>query len=310
MIPSSLLRLLPAVTLTLMLMLAPPLFAGQAVRIERQDPRLYGYQLGDVISEMVVIRLAPGLEFDPSSLPRAGKRAGWFMVRGSDVRAQPDSDGGTRIDLRLDMQLVNSPTQPRSLTIPAIALRFKGREPVSDTVPSLTIDAVPLGTGEIRTGLPDVRPAHAPPLIPTAQARQGLEGIEIAAAVLAGWLLLTLAVPLLRPRRLRPFAAAQRDLRRLLRGSASPDGARVAVQRLHRAFDEAAGQRLFAAGVPGFCRRLGADAELEQRTRDFFQASQTLFFATGEPPAPVPSGLGRELAALCRAWRRFEGRHP
>ncbi|MDE3011784.1 MAG: hypothetical protein KGI67_12940, partial [Pseudomonadota bacterium] len=166
----------------------------------------------------------------------------------------------------------------------------------------------------VRTGLPDVRPPRPAPLIDTGRVEQQLRGVTLAAALVAVWLLLVLAWQGLRPGRRTPFAAAQRDLRRLLRNATSLAGARAAVQRVHRAFDEAAGQRLFSAGVAAFCQRMGADATLEKRTESFFGVSQTLFFAvTGSgdaAPAAVPDGLARELAELCRAWRKFEGRHP
>lgn len=282
---------------------APP-----AVTIEREDPRLYGYQLGDVIDESVTLHLQPGYALDPQSLPRGGKRAGWFLVRGSSLRQATQADGSTRIDLHLEMQLTNSPTAARTLTVPAVALRFKGPQPLEETIPSLTIDAVPLATGEVRTGLPDVRETRPAPLIDTSRTRARLHWVGIAALLLAAWLAASLSWKRLAARRVRPFAQLQRDLRRLLPATVNGDGARNAVQRVHRAFDEAAGHRLFAAAVPAFCRARGADADLEARTVAFFATSQSLFFAVGD--APVPDTLGRELGELCRAWRRFEGRHP
>jgi mxaA protein len=281
--------------------------AAPPVVLERIEPRLFGYQLGDVISQQVTLRLAPGVQFDPQSLPRAGKRAGWFMVRGSEVHSDALPDGGTQVSLTLDMQLVNSPTTARTLTVPAVALRFKAAQAISETIPSLTIDAVPLDSGEVRTGLPDVRAARPAPLIDTRPEQHQLQLLGVAALALSVWLVLTLLWRVLRPRELSPFAAAQRDLRRLLRAASSGEGARAAMQRLHRAFDQAAGQRLFGAGVPAFCHRMGADSDLEQRTVAFFSTSQSLFFDTGD--TSVPEGLVRELGELCRAWQRFEGRH-
>ena len=281
--------------------------AGPPVTIERSDPRLFAYQLGDVISEQITLRLAPGVQFDASSLPRAGKRAGWFTVRDSEVHTSPLTDGGSEVSVRLDVQLVNSPTTARTLTVPPVALRFKAAQPFTDTIPGLTIDAVPLGTGEVRSGLPDVRGARPAPLVDTRPFQDRLHMLGIAAAALACWVLASLLLRWLRPASLRPFAAAQRDLRRLLRAAGAADGAREAVQRLHRAFDQAAGQRLFGPGVPSFCHRMGADADLERRTVAFFTASQALFFDTGA--VSVPAGLARDLGELCSAWKRFERRH-
>jgi len=307
-LPIRLLRQLCLVLLTGALLPAIPTLAGQAVTIERQDPRLFGYQLGDVISQTATIRLAPGYSLDPQSVPRAGKRAGWFMVRGVAARSTPLADGGTQLQLTLEMQLVNSPKATRTLTIPPVALRFKGKETITDTIPSLTIDAVPLGTGDIRTGLPEVAALRPAPVIATSGTERQLALYAGAAAALLAWIGLAWLIRRWKPRALRPFAAAARELRSLVRHADSLEGACHAVQRLHRAFDEVAGHRLFSEGVPGFCRRLGVDAALETRTVAFFATSQTLFFnpGGGRPPADC----ARELTELCEAWRRFERRHP
>ena len=277
------------------------------VTIERVAPRVFGYQLGDVIREDLTIHLPPGQSLDEASLPRVGKRASWFTVKGLVLSTAPQDKGGTLVHLVLDMQLVNSPTVTRTLTIPPVAFTVKGKEPHGETIPSLTIDAVPLGTGEIRTGLPDVWPLRPAPWVPTALLEQHLQALGGVASVLGGWLALALAFRLWRPRKALPFAAARRDLRGVLRRLNTPEDARIAVQRLHRAFDLAAGQRLFSPGVPAFCQRMGVDAALQERTQAFFAASQALFFGTAG--TAVPQGLGRDLAALCQAWQRFEGRH-
>jgi hypothetical protein len=96
-------------------------------------------------------------------------------------------------------------------------------------------------------------------------------------------------------------------LRGLARSAGTTEGTRALLQRMHRAFDQAAGHRLFSEGVAAFCHRMGADAELEKRTQEFFATSQAAFFDT--TGTPLPTSLGTELRGLCQAWRRFEGRH-
>jgi mxaA protein len=282
--------------------------AAAPISIERQESRLFGYQLGDVIAEINEIRLAPGYRLDAQSLPRIGKRAGWFIVRNAQTRTVAAADGTTVIELRLELQLANSPKNPRMLSVPPFALRFTGPEARVETLPGLTIDAVPLGTGEIRTGMPDVLAPRAPPQIPIAGARAQLKTSAIAAALLGGWLILALAIRRWRPATPRPFAAANRDLRRLAKQALTLDGARAALQRVHRAFDQAAGHRLFGEGAEAYCRRVGADKALSDRTVEFFAQSRELFYRTDA--AEVPHSLARDLAALCTAWQRFERRHP
>ena len=279
------------------------------VTIERSDPRLFAYQLGDVIGERVLIRLAGGYSLDPQSLPRAGKRSGWFMIRSAQVLSStPYSDGTSGVQLLIEVQLVNSPKTARALTVPPIALHFKGPEAREETIPGLTIDAVPLGTGEVRTGLPDIREPRAPARISLDTERGRLRWSLWLAAAFAAWFAVAMVFRRLGPKPQRPYADAARDLRTLLKSSETLEGARAAVQRVHRAFDQSAGHRLFGEGVPAYCARMGADASLQDRTIAFFALSQTLFFRTGA--AEIPPGLGQELTELTHAWQRFEKRHP
>ncbi len=299
----------PCCTAALLALTALPALAVVPVQLQRPDIRLFGYQLGDVIVEPIDLVLAPGYSLDPSSLPRAGKRAGWWTLRNVRSQSAPDAQGGTRLHLDIEVQLVNAPKVPQIINVPPIALRFKGGPtPYTEIVPSLTVDVVPLGTGQVRSDLPDMRGLRPAPLVDDSAARERLHLVGMAGAGLAAWLLLALAVQLLRPRRLRPFAHAARELRRLLKAMDQPDGARTAMQRMHRAFDEAAGQRLFAEAVSDWCHRLGADAALHAQTVQFFARSRTLFF---EPEQNgVPAGLRDELRSLARAWQQFERRHP
>ena len=278
------------------------------VRIDRSEVRLFGYQLGDVLTEPIDVQLAPGYRLDVNALPKAGKRAGWFVLRAIRHEDHLLSNGGTRVHLEIEVQLVNAPKQAQTINVPPIALRFVGATTVNETLPSLAVDVVPLGTGELRSDLPEVRPLREAPLIDLEAAEGQLRWSGLVAAVAAGWLLLTAAARWLKPRDRRPFAQAARELRSLTRTAGSLEGARLAVQRVHRAFDQAAGHRLFAEGVSSYTHRVGADAGLQAQTEAFFQLSRQLFFApdTAAPPAD----LGAQLKTLVQAWQRFERRHP
>ena len=298
----------PACLLAALLLASSLAQAAPAVQIQRDDVRLFGYQLGDVVTESVDIQLAPGYVLDASSLPKAGKRAGWFTLRAIRQQDHPLTNGGTRVHLDIEVQLVNAPKQAQTVNVPPIALRFKGATTVTETIASLAVDVVPLGTGELRADLPELRPLRAAPLINLDEANRQLQWTGVAAATGLLWLLLTLTVRALKPRARRPFAQAARELRPLLRASQSLEGARQAVQRVHRAFDQAAGHRLFTEGVSAYTDRVGADAKLQAQTRDFFQLSRQLFFAP--ETAGAPADVATQLRTLVKAWQHFERRHP
>jgi len=285
--------------------------AKAPVTIERLDSRLYGYQLGDIIPESVDIHLAPGYHFDPQSLPKNGKRAGWFMVRSSRYSQQDYSDGSSKVRLTIEMQLINSPSTVRSLTIPPIALKFKGPENLTDTLPSLTIDAAPLDTGDVRTGLPDAQGPRPAKLIPTQPTQLALENLSFIAGIVFIWLLVTLLIQRFSKRKTKPFAAANRELGKLLNQSRTIEGARSAARCIHRAFDQTAGQRLFGEGVAAFCAARGVNEELLLKTEAFYATSQMLFFQAenAEHSAELLAQIPKQMRELVKAWKKFEAKH-
>ena len=278
------------------------------VTIEREDPRLYGYQLGDVITENAYIGLASGYHFDPQSLPKNGKRAGWFMVRASHYSEQALADGSAVGKLTIEMQLINSPSSVRSLTIPPISLKFKGPQNLVDTLPSLTIDAAPLDTGEVRTGLPDAQPLRPAKRIATDDTQALLENLLFLAGILGIWLIISLLIQRFSKRKSKPFASANRDIRRLTRLLVSIESAQALAQSVHRAFDQTAGYRLFREGVPAFCEQLHTPEELRAMTDAFFETSQRLFFKeeTEEASTELLSNFSKQVRDLVRAWKKFE----
>jgi len=278
------------------------------VTIEREDPRLYGYQLGDVITESAYIGLASGYHFDQQSLPKNGKRAGWFMVRASHYSEQALADGSAIGKLTIDFQLINSPSNIRSLTIPPISLKFKGPQNLVDTLPSLTIDAAPLDTGEVRTGLPDAQPPRPAKLIATGETQALLENLLFLAGMIGIWLIISLLVQRFSKRKSKPFALAHRDIRRLSRLLMSIESAQALAQPVHRAFDQTAGYRLFREGVPVFCEQLHTPEELRAMTDAFFETSQRLFFKeeTEEAATELLSNFPKQVRDLVRAWKKFE----
>jgi len=271
--------------------------------VEQHADRLFGYQLGDVVQEQVVIH-ARGLTLDPQSLPHVGKRAGWFSVHSVALQDTPVAQGHD-YTLRLEFQLINSTHETRRLTVPPVLLRFtgEGNRVVEQGVGDITIDATPLGTGELRSGMDNVAPAR-PAMAISTEPQQQLITVEAALAVgLLLWLVAALVLRRLRPRRPRPFAMAHKELRRQKHISHSAEALATAVRRLHRAFDEGAGQRVFLEGLPALCAAWNAPDELRLRSEEFFKASRALFFDSNSAPAEL---LFSELIVLARDWAHLE----
>lgn len=294
----------------ILLLVSQTSFSKVPVIIEREETRLYGYQLGDVITENAFIGLASGYHFDPQSLPKNGKRAGWFMVRSSHYEEQTLADGSAIGKLSIEMQLINSPSTVRALTIPPISLKFKGPQNLVDTLPSLTIDAAPLDTGDVRTGLPDAQPHRPPKLIATEETKNLLENLFFIAGIFGTWLIVALIIQGFVKRKSKPFAAAYRDLRRLSRAPLNHEKAQSLAQRVHRAFDQTAHYRLFREGIPGFCDQLKVPFELQSMTDAFFETSQHLFFREEnlEAHQELLLNLPKQVRTLVHAWKKFEAK--
>ena len=217
-------------------------------------------------------------------------------------RTRERIDGGERLRLMLRYQLFVSPLQARTFELPGFRMRFTGT-PAEQTalVEAWPIVAAPLTAPEAspRAGLGELRP-DAPLVLPEPPRRRlvvwaalAAVGLGVIAHVYVGdrwW-----------ARRQRPFARAYRDLRRL-DIAAGDEPMQAAFRRLHRAFDEAAGRALFAAGAGTFAADGTRWASLRGDIVGFFERSAAAFF-DGAPPRPDDAA---RLLALARALRDAE----
>lgn len=292
------------------LALVGALLAGapaQAAGVDLYAPRAFGYLIGDTISLEAVVTLDAGWRLDESALPRPRPVTYWLDLKRLDVKPETAPDGAPRYRLTLTYQTFYSPLEPRALDIPAVPLAArKGDARQTLTIPAWTFVSSPLRElvasqrGNPMALQPDIRPRPYP-IAPDAR-------LAAAAAVLAAASLVVLAVasgwgPF--AGRSRPFTAALRHMRRLPDLDA-PLGYEDALQLLHRAFDAAAGQRLFGEDVPAFLAARPALASEAEAIDRFFTASRIAFFgddperAMGLLPPAALLDLARRLSAIER----------
>jgi len=284
-----------------LLLLATHVAAAPDVLSARSDePRVFGYAVGDVVSRRIELRVPPGLTLAEDSLPRAGVRGRALELQRVVLRK---SLAGVPEALQLDYQVFLAPRQLRVLEMPPIELRFDG----SPRPQTLRIDAWPVSVGPLapdepspREGLGELRPDRAPPPLDTAAVRTRL-------AVEGGVVLLLLAylahVYLVLPwsaGRRRPFGRAWSALHGL---PAQPEAAqrRAAFERVHAALNETAGEVLFEPGLDRFIRLRPRFAPLRDELARFFAASRGEFFAGGGGAADA-----RWLVDFCRRCRDVE----
>ncbi len=256
--------------------------AATLLQATTQEPRAYGYQVGDVVARGVSVHTPDGLVLDETSVPRPGGR-GKALELQSVTRSSHAEPGGRRLDFTLVYQVFLAPPQPRTLEMPSFTLRFDGVPRAQE----LRVDVWPVTVAPLtaveppaRRGLGDLQPDTAPPLIDTRPARSRL-------IVYAGLLLLGLGyfvhvyvgVPWW-SRAHRPFTAAWRGLRRLDAGSAEPQW-RAALQQLHRALNQTAGEVVFERDIDRFVDARARFRPLRADLATFFQHSRRTFFTQG-----------------------------
>jgi len=269
------------------------------------EPRAFGYHVGDLTQRRVTVQVPEGLTFDTDSLPRPGLPGQAIELRAVDWRRASRFDT-TRHELLLTYQVFVSPPEVRTFELPPIKLRFTGQPRAQE----LRIDAWPLTVSPLvpvdvspRRGLGELQPDEMPPLLDVGPSRQRLLLYAALAVPLAAWLLIVYVGLPWRSRQRRPFGLAWQRLRR---PPASPDveAFRAASQALHEALNRSAGEVLFEPGLDRFVARRPAFAPARDELARFFQRSREAFF--GAPPDSASAAWLDELRGLARRLRDIE----
>lgn len=269
-----------------------------------QEPRAFGYSVGDVVSRVVTVQVPTGLELDATSLPQGARRGQAIELRRVSKSDFWQADG-RRHELTLEYQVFLSPPEVRTLELPPVLLRLKGWPRDEE----LRIDAWPLTVGplapveaRLREGLGEMRPDAPVPSIDTSAARLRLLAYGAAMLLLLGYLAhVYLGLPWAARRR-RPFGLAWLALRGL--PAPAPAARRhAAYRRLHEALNQTAGQVVFEPDLDRFLAGHPQFNGLRDELLLFFQRSHEQFFAgAGTPAADQDAWLLR----LCRQCRDAE----
>jgi mxaA protein len=274
--------------------------ASDALGASSDEPRAFGYTVGDVVSRRITLRVPDGLRLDPDSLPRAGARGRALELQRVVLHK---SLAGVPEALQLDYQVFLAPREVRVLEMPPIELRFDGPErPQTLRIDAWPVTVAPLAPVEPspREGLGEMRPDREPPRVDTYAARVRL-ALEAGAIVLLLAYLASvyLVLPWAAQRR-RPFGRAWKTLSML---PARPDATqrRAAFECVHAALNETAGEVLFEPGLDRFVARRPRFAPLRDDLVRFFADSRAEFFAGGDDTVDA-----RWLVVFCRRCRDLE----
>ncbi len=263
------------------------------------EPRNFGYFIGDTIERKVEVVTSGSTELFTAALPRPGALTYWLDLIAVDHHER-EENGHKVYDITLKYQIFYSALEATHLDIPAFPLKFKNPSSVAPdgsgptdasaagnyaaSVPVLRLVLSPLRDIVLDDLMPEktkdisdvMRPDAVPQEIGTMPKERVLTASLVTLAACGILLLWHYAIWPFGKRQGRPFTQADR-LIRAIGGSHAPY--REALLILHRAFDEAAGRRLFAGDVSAFIAKHRNFANLTPRLRDFFENSRLYFFS-------------------------------
>jgi len=272
---------------------------GAAVAPAERDaqvvqPRAYGYVLGDVLEQRVLLE-SDGQRLEPAALPVRERIGAWFERRAARIEA----DTAGRRWLVVQYQVFNVQPNLGLVKLPPWRLALKGNAPVALRVPAWPVSLAPMTPREgfDAEALGALRPEREPSLPDRHERVLALRASALALALeLAAWLCWWRWRNWRAAQRL-PFARALRQLRGL--DEASPQ----AWQVLHGAFDRAAGRALHLGSLPALFERVPYLAAARAAIERFYQQSALLFFGAGLPPDAL------SVRALAVQLQRLERSH-
>ena len=273
------------------------------------NPRLFGHFIGDSIPRRVQVTVPATHRLVPEDLPKLGRINTWVSLNGIDGQSRP-AGAETRYDLRFDYQVVNAPPESQLVMVPGMDLHFEGRtqaaagtaaEALDRNVQAMPLLIAPLTFGDIRTGLEEMRPARAPPLIDSARPARFTLIFGAGTLLIGSYLAFARWGFAILGSKAGPFARAHRGVRRLQRRAPSPERDREALRLVHRAFDETAGYRVFGERLPDFFEEHAGLSGAAGASRAFFAASRQEFFGHGSVASAVQLDALLKLCAQLRA---------
>jgi mxaA protein len=277
--------------------------ADDTITVSADEPRAFGYMVGDVVEREITIESPRTLELDPDSVPKPGRRGGSLELQRADWHR--DREGDTDVyRLRLRYQVFLSPPAVRTIEMPPVTLHFAGMPRPQDVrIDAWPVTVSPLAPVDVspRNGLGEMRPDLPAPPIDTRDLHARLAVAAALGALLAGYLVVVhVGVPWW-SRGHRPFSEAWRQLKALPAPS-TPQQRREAFRAVHRALDRTAGEVVFEHGIDRFIAARPRYRPLRDELAQFFVRSRAEFFAD-----PAGTGEGIDwLLAFARRCRDIE----
>jgi len=292
------------------------LTAVNADESDASDPRVtmrtiepardVGYTVGDILTRTVILEVKQPYELLPTSLPIAGnqkKRQNQEQgIEVSKVTVEKSTGAGTNVyKLELSYQVFTNKVVARPAALPPEFIKFGGKgENFRVRIPSWSFRISPLSVFGAVDVEKDMSGFRGPLLMDDSQHRRWLKVLLGILTVSGLGLLYILGAYAWLPRMGRPFAHACRDLKKLPRDDA---GIKLAVSRVHQAFNASAGTGIFEAS--SFMLRKPGFAPVADDIVRFFNLSRSVFFEPNVTHS-IDGDVMTWLQQFCRRCRDCE----
>lgn len=249
------------------------------VRIERldiQQPRAFGYQIGDQLKRIIHLDLNMPYKLTRSSLPEAGTLTQWLEIKQPEI-IEKVSDDTTHYTITLTYQIVNINAAIKNIVLPSHKILYQNSQAEKVESHTALVPAFRFGVATLtNTANKNIQPDRKPAVDP-----QSLTNLIVLGALLlfALTVLAYLKWGLPFASKHHPFANASHALKKLRKQTTTPNQHSEALQIIHHAFNETAGRTVFVEKLDNFFTEHKKFTTIKPAIEAYFMHSREYFFA-------------------------------
>ena len=264
-----------------------------------QNPRPFGYVMGDEIKQRIIIDARSGLALQRSSLPSKGEINRWLNLNHISIDKTKTSQG-IRYQIDLTYQLFYAPLEVKMLEIPRFTVQFRQfSNTIEKTVPRWHFTTAPLRELAIRKdeGKEYMRADTPAPLLDNTASFNRLVISLLIALLLAIYLAWLYGLLTFLPR----YQIFKRPARRLAKLSDNDVPDRLSI--MHKALNQLNGKPLFQHRLTDFYQRLPQYQQLNKELTWFFDYSNQYYFSDDKSVNKTES---HRISVLCQHCLQIE----
>ncbi len=242
-------------------------------QLDIQQPRTFGYQIGDKFDRIIKLKLNLPYVLDDSVLPKHGRITEWLTLEKPIVDLTIE-DGVPQYHIKLHYQIINIKPELVDIAVPSHMLIYKNSdtdEKLNALIPATRIRVSALTDSNERSLQADRMPI-------TVEQTSGRLFLYLALifASIIGFLYLKFGLPVFNKN--HPFAKAHQVLKSRRHKIWDEVALSEALQTIHQAFNETAEKTVFIEKLDEFFSEHQEFTVMENEIALYFSESRTYFF--------------------------------